>query len=306
MEPLVDNLPWGAGSANRKDIAYWLPDKHELHVLSLAEHADRIIDTIPNAVIRGMVWSPTARVLAYFPAGARPPGIRVKDLDTEQSRTFSGSFVTVIASPDAKYVTALAAEGVVRFRLSDGKREIVVPAEYPAEASYSRSGAYLGVTVSSPTAAEMAAETSSAAQSSASDDDTPDCTGGAFALLVQRTTGGAPIRVPFPKGFDTVLNFEFSPDDRAVAVTFSLVGCDYPGEAARVYKILLSDLSMVPISPADRLSVEPHWSPDGNFIIYTDYTGSDSPLLAYDQHSGKVSKLTEPGQFGPDHFLAWR
>jgi Tol biopolymer transport system component len=113
--------------------------------------------------------------------------------------------------------------------------------------------------------------------------------------------------VPFPHGFDTVLDFQFSPDDQAIAVTFGVTGCDYPGERARVYVVSLPEMRLEPISPSERLSVEPRWTPDGKTLVYVDYQGSDSPLVAFDLQTRKVTRLTSPGQFfGPDTWLGWR
>jgi Tol biopolymer transport system component len=111
---------------------------------------------------------------------------------------------------------------------------------------------------------------------------------------------------PYPKGFDTVLDYSFSPDNRTVAVTFGLVGCDYPGELARIYLVSLPELKLTPISPADRLSVKAEWTPGGRVIVYCDYTGSDSGLMAYDLQTNKITKLTTPNEFGPETWLAWR
>jgi len=296
-------------------------DTHE-RTIYIHGTGDHLIDTLPGAIMRGIVWSSKGRTLAYFPAGAKPGGIRVIDLDSGFRRTVSGNFVTLLRSPDLDYISAVGAEGVVRFRISDGARELVAPATYAAEASYSQSGALLGILVSTPGKTETASAATSPAPASpqanspqvtrpasapvAGDDDTPDCTGGSFALLVQRTATGQALTIPTPKEFDSVLDFEFSPDDRSIAVTYGVTGCDYPGDSARIYQVQLSDLSMTPVSAADRISVQAHWSPDGHSILYTDYTGSDSPLVAIDVRSGKITRLTNPGAFGPDTFLAWR
>jgi hypothetical protein len=319
---LAGNLPWGFASASKFEIAYWLPDTHELRVQSIHGIGDHLIDTLPGAIMRGIVWSAKGRTLAYFPAGAKPGGIRVIDLDSGFRKTISGSFVTLLRSPDPDYISAVGAEGVVRFRISDGARELVAPATYAAEASYSQSGALLGILVSTPGKTETASAATTPAPASpqanspqvtppasapvAGDDDTPDCTGGSFALLVQRAATGQVLTIPAPKEFDSVLDFEFSPDDRYIAVTYGVTGCDYPGDSARIYQVQLSDLSMTAVSAADHLSVQAHWSPDGHSILYTDYSGSDSPLVAIDVRSGKITRLTNPGPFGPDTFIAWR
>ena len=65
-------------------------------------------------------------------------------------------------------------------------------------------------------------------------------------------------------------------------------------------------MKMRPISPADHLSVSVEWTPDAKTLIYQDYTGSNSPLVAVDLSTGIVSRLTNPGDDGPDEWLAWR
>ena len=138
------------------------------------------------------------------------------------------------------------------------------------------------------------------------DDDSPDCTGGIFSLAVMNTMSGKILQIPFPAGFDSVLDYEFSPDDHNIAVTFGAASCDYPGDVARVYTVSLPAIELAPVSRADRLAVQARWSPNGRAIIYQDYTGSDSPLMVFDLATQKTSRLTSPGQLGPDNFLGWR
>ena len=137
------------------------------------------------------------------------------------------------------------------------------------------------------------------------EDDSPDCTVGTFALIVQK--GKQLLDVPFPAGFDTVLDFQFSPDDQTIAVTLGVAGCDCPGERARVYLVSLPEMRLTPISPEGRLSVEPRWTPDSKTLVYVDYRGGDSPLVAIDLQTRKVTRLTSPRPyFGPDTWLSWR
>jgi Tol biopolymer transport system component len=171
-------------------------------------------------------------------------------------------------------------------------------------AEYSRGGKYLGI-LSNLSLAEQNALPAPAAQAP-TEDDGPDCTGGSLALILQNTKTKQLVDVPFPKGFDTVLDFSFSPDENMIAVTYGVVGCDYPGDKAQVFLVNLPDLKLTLISPEDRLSVKPVWTPDGKAIVYSDYTGSDSPLAAFDLATHKVTKLTTPGQFGPDNWIGWR
>src|SRR5512146_796177 len=44
-ELLLRGGPWTALSPDGNDVAYWLPEKHELHVFSIADRRDNIVDT---------------------------------------------------------------------------------------------------------------------------------------------------------------------------------------------------------------------------------------------------------------------
>ena len=92
-----------------------------------------------------------------------------------------------------------------------------------------------------------------------------------------------------------MLDFEFSRDDTAIALTFAKTGCDYPGDRARTYVVSLPDLQLRPLSPDDKLSVEAHWSPSGETIVYLDYAGTDAGLVAVHVKNGRVRRLTNPG-----------
>ena len=303
-EAVRDGLPWGGGVVSAEgDVAYWIQEKGELHVFSPKTNVDIVMETLPGANLRQMAWSLKGRTLAYFLAKAEPAGIRMVNLDSGAPNRIAGSFVGVVASPDPEYVATLGWEGIQRFRVADGRREDVAKVEYGADAAYSRSGKWLGVEatpVADPTPA------ANGANNDASEDDSPDCTGGSLALTVFETATKRAVSVPFPKGFDTVRDFEFSPDERAVAVTFGVTGCDYPGEAAQVFMVSLADLKMTPISPENRLSVEAHWSPDGKKIVFLDYSGSDAGIMVADVATGNVARVTNPGQNGPDKWVAWR
>jgi len=302
-EAVRDGLPWSSAVVSTHgDVAYWVQEKGELHVFSPHTNVDTVIDTLPGAMMREIVWSRRGRTLAYFPAKADAPGIRVADLDSGKRDIIRGSFVGVVASPDPEYVVTVGYEGVQRFRVADGRREDVAKVELAAAAAYSRSGKWLGVEATPAADPTLTANSSN----NVAEDDSPDCTGGSFALMVFETATKRPVKVPFPKGFDTVLDFEFSPDERAVAVTFGVAGCDYPGDAARVFVVSLADLKMTAISPENRLSVEAHWSPDGKKIVFLDYTGSDSGIVAADVATGELVRVTRPGQNGPDKWVGWR
>jgi len=303
-EVLRDGLPWRAAAVSAQgDVAYWIAEKGELHVLSPKTNVDTVMDTLPGANLRQMVWSLRGRTLAYFASKADPAGIRVVNLDSGARNLILGNFVAVVASPDPEYLTTVGWQGVQQVRLADGQREDVAKIELAADAAYSRSGKWLGVEATPASDATLPANGPSHA---ASEDDSPDCRGGAFALTVFETATKRPVNVPFPEGFDTVLDFEFSPDERALAVTYGLTGCDYPGDVARVFVVSLADLKMTPISPENKLSAEAHWSPLGKKIAFLDYTESDAGIAIADVTTGNVVRVTSPRQNGPDKWVAWR
>ncbi|HEU0370251.1 MAG TPA: hypothetical protein VFR42_13620 [Candidatus Acidoferrum sp.] len=303
-EAVRDGLPWGAGVVSAQgDVAYWIAEKSELHVFSPKTNVDTVMDTLPGANLRQMVWSLKGRTLVYFAVKADPAGIRVVNLDSGARNLISGNFVSVVASPDPEYLATVGWEGVQRVHVADGRREDVAKIELAADAAYSQGGKWLGVEA---TPASDPTLTANGPNQAASEDDSPDCTGGAFALTVFETATKRAVSVPFPKGFDTVLDFEFSPDERALAVTYGVTGCDYPGDAARVFVVSLADLKMTPISPENKLSVEAHWSPGGKKIVFLDYTGSDAGIVIADVKTGNVVRVTSPGQNGPDKWVAWR
>ena len=208
-----------------------------------------------------MTWSAKGHILSYFSTDPKAEGIHAIDMESGKRQIFPGSFIAVVASPDARYVEAVGRDGVERFAMADGRRELVAKVTSPSSAAYSRSGALLGILANAPAAEANAAP--AAASEPAADDDTPDCTGGASFLIVQDARTRQLVDVPFPKSFDTVLDFAFSPDDRKIAVTFGVVGCDYPGEKAQIFLVSLPELTLTAVSPADRLSVQTEWTPMG-------------------------------------------
>ncbi len=292
-EQWVKGGPWTSYSPNGNDVAYWVPEKHELRVFAVNSHSETVVDTQPGAVMRQMVWSSKGRTLAYALNNANPPGIRVVDLDTGKRQTVPASYSGIVGFADPDLVI-VGFDGVQRINIADGRREAIAAVKYAAQAQYSRSGALLGILANNVNESDVAAT-----------DDEPDCTGGTFALFVHPAAGRT-VKIPFPKGFDSVLDFEFSPDDHAIAVTFGAAACDYPGDVARVYVVSLPGLTLKPVTPEDHLSVKAHWSPDGRALVYTDYSGgSDAPLMVLDFTTGKMLKLTSPGLNGPDEFLGW-
>lgn len=305
-EQLLNNAKSGVKSADGAFVAIWVPDAHALHIFSVAEHRDTIADTIPGAKVSEIVWSLKGHTLSYYAFEEKNPiGLRTINLDNGRRNSFPGGFRRLIPSPDPDYVFAFASLSVERFRIADGRREVILGARNAERAVYSSKGSYLGIEAYT-TAQYLDKLPEPSPASSDSDDDEPDCTGADFFLILQSTATKQLVDISFPEKFNSVLDFEFSPDESAIAVTFGVTGCDYPGDVARVYKVSLPTLQMTPVSPVDRLGVQAHWSPDGRYIIYSDYTGSDSPLVAADVRTGKLTRLTSPGDHGPDNWQGWR
>ena len=291
-ERLLKGGPWMQVSPDGNQLAYWLPEKHELHLFSFSDRRDAMLDSVPDAIMRRIVWSSDSHTLAYLLSGKNVGGLHVIDLSSGTRHLVNGIFGTLAPAPDPKYLIAVNSEGVYQITIADGQSNLVSALQYAADGAYSPHGTWLGILVSQQS-------------NSTATDDEPDCTGAIFALVVQKIGTKRVIKVPFPQGFDSVMDFEFSPDESAIAVTFGAAACDYPGDVARVYIVSLPDLKLRPISAEDRLGVKAHWSPDSKVVIFSDYSGSDSPLMAEDVASGKTTKLTNPDQWGPDEFLAW-
>src|SRR5215470_5191186 len=75
-EQLRTDQPKGIASADGSAIAYWNEKKQELRVYLTDSHSDVLVESLPGAKLRGMVWSAKGRMLSYFPASASPAGIR--------------------------------------------------------------------------------------------------------------------------------------------------------------------------------------------------------------------------------------
>lgn len=304
-EQIPNNAESGVTSADGAFNAYWVQNRYELHIRSVADRRDTIADTLPGAKTPEMVWSLKGHTLAYYAFDEKKSlGLHTINLDTGSRNNFPGPFGSLIPSPDPDYVFAIGSLAIERFRLSDGHRDTILPARKAARAVYSANGSFLGIDAYS-TAKDLnkAPEPSPA---SADSDNEPDCAGANSFLILQPTATKQLIDVPLPEKFTAMLDFEFSPDESAIAVTFGTPACDYPGDAARVYKVSLPTLQMTPISPAGRLGVRAHWSPDGRFIVYADFTESGIPLVAADVHTGKLTRLTSPGEDGFDTWQGWR
>src|SRR5215470_12248449 len=234
-EKLTSAVRNGVPSPDGSALAYWNQQAQELHVYLTASHSDMLVESLPGLRLRNFVWSAKGHLLTYFPISANPAGIRTFNLDTGQRSVLSGSYVDAVASPDAEHVVAVGFDGVEELVVATGKREKVAPVNEAVAAQYSANGRYLGILGNQSIAEQNAPPI--AASAGAVADDEPDCRGGSLALIVQETKTKRLRDLPYPKGFDTVLDFSFSPDESALAVTFGVVGCDYPGDRAQIFLV---------------------------------------------------------------------
>jgi hypothetical protein len=273
-------------------IAYWRTDQHEVHLFSFRDKSDRVLENLPGGSIRGMIWTADSASVAYL-GKLTPPGLHLIDLRTGTQRVLPGSYPIIGAAADGAHLLAIHEMKLEKLALADGRAQVLLDfGKAIWNASELANGSLLGVLITREDPPE------------ATDDD-PNCQGPSIELMVLRK--GTPTGIPYPAGFDSVLDFEFAPDGQAVAVTYGAAGCDYPGDVARVYVVRLSDLKMEAASAADRLSVNVKWSPDGRSLAFSDYTaGNDSSLYQYDLASHKLTRLTDPGGDGPDEVLGWR
>jgi len=286
----------GFWSPDGHEFAYWNSEKHELHFRSIANGSDTIADVLPDFTPHEMYWSEKGRAFVYPVNTANPLRYRVLDLDSGKRSIVERGLTRIVGVPDPAHLLAIGQNTIERISVSDGQHEVVATLNFPNTAQYSPGGTWLAIQVQVLDHREAAS------------DDTPDCTGGMYALVLQKADTRQLLKIPFPDGFDTVLDFAFSPDGRALAVAFGVEACDYPGDKARVYSVSLPSLALTPLSPAGRLSVQPRWSPDGKTIIYSDFSEMAPPLIAVDVRTGKATNLTNPAQNAsvPDTFVSWR
>src|SRR5215470_17977837 len=69
-EQFRTDQPQGVASADGRAIAYWNSEKHELHIFLTASHSDILVESLPGAKLREMVWSAKGHMLSYFPTSA--------------------------------------------------------------------------------------------------------------------------------------------------------------------------------------------------------------------------------------------
>jgi hypothetical protein len=149
-EKLLKGGPWMQVSPDGNQLAYWLPEKHELHLFSLSDRKDLTVDSVPNAIMRQIVWSSNSQTLAYLLSGKDVRGLHVIDITSGTRQLINGIFGTLAPALNPKYFLAVSAEGVYRINIADGQRNLVSGLHDAADGAYSPRGTWLGVLVSQP------------------------------------------------------------------------------------------------------------------------------------------------------------
>ena len=122
-EELRDGLPWGAVSGNGSEAAYFVPEKRDLHVFSIATRTDAIVDVLPGTKkVSGMFWSVKGRSLVYTLEGET--GVRLLDLDTGRTNVVERGPARIVAAPDPKHLLGIGRDGAELISVDGGKREL--------------------------------------------------------------------------------------------------------------------------------------------------------------------------------------
>lgn len=283
-------------SPDASQIAYF--KQEQMHLLTLNHDAgslsDIVLEKLPGAQVEDFGWSADGSLLAYDVHAKSNAGIHVVSLADHAIRTVAGGPGAISFSQDGKYLLASDSRGLIRYHLSDGSADVIYRAETPLNwAARFNSAGFVGVLTAIPPP-----------PSNASDDE-PDCTGAQLQLNLTDSAGNAKT-VPFPKGFDDVHDFDFSPDGRYVIVSFGTVGCDYPGDNGAVYLVTLSDGSSRRLTP-NGIAVKGRFSPDSSQVAFTDFTAGQGPsVFVIDLATRKSAPLIAADELGMDEIVDWR
>jgi hypothetical protein len=110
-EKLMNGGPWMSSSPDGNDIAYWNADEHKLHVFSISNHQDTVLDSLPGMVMREMVWAKAGRTLAYaLDERPKPSRIHVVELDTGKRSIVEGSYSSIVSLPDREHIVVIGRE----------------------------------------------------------------------------------------------------------------------------------------------------------------------------------------------------
>jgi hypothetical protein len=228
--------------------------------------------------------------VAYDVHAQTNSGIHVVSLPKREIHRLSNGPGEISFSPDGKSLLATDARGLIEYQLADGSSDVVYRTQFPPNwaARFSAAGP-IGVLTAVPE------------PPSAISDDEPDCSGAQLQLDII-DMGKKVWTVPFPKGFDNVYDFDFSPDGRQVVVGFGTVGCD----CGAVYLVSLAERSSRRLTP-EGIALKGRFSHDGKQVAYIDFTVAQAPsVFILDLTSGTTSPLIATDGSGMVEVVDWR
>lgn len=289
---LLERTDIAALSPDGQYIAYLKMGRPEVHLFSFHDMAVRMLANPPGGVTRGLFWMADSASIVYL-GNQTSPGLHVVQVADGSHRVLPASYSLIGPAADGAHLLAINVTKLEKVALTGGHAQLVRDfGKAVWDAHELSNGSVLGALITHEDPPEAT-------------DDEPNCQGPTTVLTMLRHETSTAI--PYPEGFDSVLDFDLAPDGEAVALTYGAAACDYPGDVARIYVVRLADLKMEAVSPADHLSVKVKWSPDGRTLAFSDYTaGNYSPLYQYEVASHKLTRLTDPGEDGPDEMLGWR
>ncbi len=296
MRKLI-NHAWVAGlSPDAKMIAYCEGDA--IGLLSVANDATKeIVRLNQNQSVVTMAWSPDGKSLAYLTADTsvrssfswklhilslleRQPR-DLGDVARGRSLTFSpdGAYVAAI-SPDRKQVRRIAVQNGMHetaFQVGQAGQEL-------RDVRFSPDGRKIAFIVTDQE--------------------------GSLSRLLALELGSkkSPVEIHYrglPSGLNTVYDFDWSPDSQSIAVGVGNSELGYPPSLGLIYATSVDQAKQQQLT-SDGICLRAKFSPDGQSIIYTNFTGRLSGLYRLELSDKKVVRLTNPGDNGQDFVADWR
>jgi Tol biopolymer transport system component len=251
----------------------------------------------PSGAVRDITWSPTQEVVAYSNAvddrgeilylAAYPPnGLPARSLGP----TYGG----ISFSKDGNFILHARASGnsgtLEKSSVETGRTETLFAAKTLIErASYAPDDSQIAFLLT-----DEGPETA--------DDSEPSCVPPSLSLWILASNSKIPIKVNLkPLGNPDINQFSWSPKGDFLVFDSGQQQCDFPGDHGDVF-VISPDLKTAFKLSKHRLSRAPVFSPDGEQVLFGDFTAYDSNhgpnLMIGDLRTRAVKPF--PGQLPPD------
>src|SRR6266496_2309124 len=197
LQKLLEKTDIAALSPDGQYIAYWRTDRHEVHLFSFRDKSDRVLENLPGGAIRDMIWTADSTSVAYL-GTMTARGLHLIEICNGAQRALPVSYPIIGAAADGAHLLAIHDTKLEKLAIADGRAQVLLDlGKVLWNASELENGSLLGVLMTHDDPPE------------ATDED-PNCQGPTIELMVFRQ--GKPTAIPYPAGFDSVLDFEFAPD----------------------------------------------------------------------------------------------